>query len=589
MSGAVSGSKGLGQGLAVKLGLLLASVGVLAAGLTGFYAYQASREMVVNAAKEELLTSTRVLARRISVSREEISRHLQVLSSHPAALAALQQPGESEAAAQMATLFRQFMAANPAYFQLRLVSARDHGLERVRVDRRGQDLLRVSEPDLQEKGHYDYVADTLTLAAGETYMSRISINHELSANAGQDQPTLQLAMPVRAASEAGQAGSEAALGLVVVNVDLQGFFALLKADLPSSYQVFLANAEGDILIHPDASKTFGFDRGQRQLIQDEMPPNRALVQGHKSEVVFEARDKAFAKAPIVAAFIAQDLRVRSNEAQLVLGLGQPLEDVLARSRELASSTLQIVAALCLLCLLLAAGLARYFTRPINAVSEAAQRFAQGLTAGPLPLERQDEIGSLARNFAQMQAQIERQMADLVRKQAALEHLAQHDTLTGLPNRRLLEARLDAACAHAKRHGGGVCVLFIDLDRFKQLNDRYGHDAGDAVLKIVAERLLGMMREVDTVARLGGDEFVVLLDAQTDMAHIAAIAEKLLNGLTAPIAYEGHQLQLGASIGIGRYPQDGQTRAEIMAKADQAMYAAKAVGQGGLRFYSDLKP
>ncbi|MCV2350491.1 diguanylate cyclase domain-containing protein [Paucibacter sp. Y2R2-4] len=576
------------QGIAVKLGLLLAAVGVLAAGLTGFYAYEASRDMLVNAAKEELLTSTRVLARRISVNREEISRHLQVLSSHPAAVEALLKPGDSVAAEQMATLFSQFMGANPAYFQLRLVSASDYGLERVRVDRRGSALVRVQGQDLQEKGHYDYVADTLQLAAGETYMSRISINHELSANAGQDQPTLQLAMPVRAAAAQAAGATSTALGLVVVNVDLQGVFALLKADLPSSYQVFLANAEGDILIHPDARKTFGFDRGQRQLIQDDMPPNLDLVQGKRNQVVFEASDKAYAQTPIVAAFIAQDIKVRANESRMVLGLGEPLDDVLGRTRELALATLQIVAALCLLCLLLAFGLARLFTRPINAVSDAAQRFAQGLPAGPLPLNRKDEIGSLARNFAQMQEQIKAQMAELLGKQEALEHLAQHDMLTGLPNRRLLEDRLDAACAHAKRHGGGVCVLFIDLDRFKQLNDRFGHDAGDAVLKIVAERLQGMMREVDTVARLGGDEFVVLLDAQTSMAHVAAIAEKLLNGLTAPIAYEGHQLQLGASIGIGRYPQDGLTRAEIMAKADKAMYEAKAVGQGGVRFYSDIQ-
>ncbi|MFY7864709.1 diguanylate cyclase domain-containing protein [Roseateles sp.] len=575
------------QGIAVKLGLLLAAVGVMAAGLTGFYAYEASRDMLVNAAKEELLTSTRVLARRISVSREEISRHLQVLSNHPAAVEALLKPGEPAAAEQMATLFSQFMAANPAYFQLRLVSASDYGLERVRVDRRSSGLVRVQGLDLQEKGHYDYVADTLKLAAGETYLSRVSINHEVSANAGQNQPTLQLAMPVREAAGPG-AGSGDALGLVVVNVDLQGIFALLKADLPVNYQVFLANAEGDILIHPDAGKTFGFDRGQRQLIQDDMPPTLDLVQGKKNQVVFEASENVYAQTPIVAAFMAQGIKVHSSESRMVLGLGEPLEDVLGRTRELALATLQIVAALCLLCLLLAMGLARFFARPINAVSEAAQRFAQGLPAGPLPLTRQDEIGSLARNFAQMQEQIKQQMADLVRKQEALEHLAQHDMLTGLPNRRLLEGRLDTAIAHAKRHGGGVCVLFIDLDRFKQLNDRFCHDAGDAVLKIVAERLQGMMREVDTVARLGGDEFVVLLDAQTSMAHVAAIAEKLLNGLTAPIAYEGHQLQLGASIGMGRYPQDGHTRAEIMAKADKAMYEAKAVGQGGVRFYSESK-
>ncbi|MCV2358284.1 MULTISPECIES: diguanylate cyclase domain-containing protein [Roseateles] len=570
-------------GIAFKLGVLLAVVGVVAAGMSGFYAYQASRDILLKSARQELLTSTRVLARRITLSREEISRNLQVLATHPAALQALRAadagPAADQAADQMATLFAQLMRANPSYFQLRLIAASDYGLERVRVDSAQSGLLRVSGDALQEKGHFEYVADTLKLDTGETYLSRVSINHELGPNAGQEQPTLQLAMPVRAE------GADKALGLIVVNIDLKGMFALLQADLPTGYQVFLVNGEGDILIHPDASKTFGFDRGQRALIQDEMPQTAEVVSGKVNAAVFETAGKDADYPPRVAAFIGQPIKVRSNESRMVLGVAQPLADVLSRSQPLAQQLLQIVSLLCLLCLFLAVGLARAITRPINAVSAAAQRFAEGQPSGPLPLARKDEIGSLARSFARMQAQITEQLADLLHKQEALEHLAQHDMLTGLPNRRLLEERLDAAIANARRHGGGISVLFIDLDRFKQLNDRYGHDAGDAVLKIIAGRLQGMMREVDTVARLGGDEFVVLLDTQTGEEHVLGIADKLLNGLTAPISYQGQELSLGASIGIGRYPQDGQTRIEIMAKADKAMYEAKVVGQGGVRFYS----
>jgi diguanylate cyclase (GGDEF)-like protein len=566
-------------GIAFKLGVLLAVVGVAAAGLSGFYAYQASRDILLQSARQELLTSTRVLARRLTLSREEISRNLQVLATHPAALAALRGADAGASENQLATLFKQLMQANSAYFQLRLIAASDYGLERVRVDKNAAGLVRVSGDLLQEKGHFEYVADTLLLAAGETYLSRVSINHELGTNAGQEQPTFQLAMPVRAE------GAAKAEGLIVANIDLKGVFALLQADLPAGYQVFLTNGDGDILVHPDASKTFGFDRGRRMLIQDEMPQAAEVVSGKLNAAVFETTGNGAAELPRVVAFIGQPLKVHSNESRIALGVAQPLAEILSRSQPLAQQLLQIVSLLCLLCLLLAVGLARAVTRPINAISAAAQRFAEGQPSGPLPLGRRDEIGSLARSFARMQAQITDQLADLLHKQEALEHLAQHDMLTGLPNRRLLEDRLDTAIAKARRHGGGVCVLFIDLDRFKQLNDRYGHDAGDAVLKIIAGRLLGMMREADTVARLGGDEFVVLLEAHSDGAHVLAVADKLLNGLTAPIAYQGQELALGASIGIARYPQDGQTRVEIMAKADQAMYEAKAAGQGGVRFYS----
>lgn len=140
-------------GIAAKLGLVLALVGMLAAGLTGFYAYTASRKLLIDSAKKELLTSTQVLGRRILQAREEGSRNLRTLAHHPAALAALQQADRARED-ELAVLFSLLMEANPAYFQIRLISAEDGGLERVRVDRDGTTLLRVDGDELQEKGHY---------------------------------------------------------------------------------------------------------------------------------------------------------------------------------------------------------------------------------------------------------------------------------------------------------------------------------------------------------------------------------------------------------------------------------------------------
>lgn len=566
------------MGIAAKLALLLALVGALAAGVTGFYAFQTSRALLVDSAKTELLTSTQVLARRITLTREEISRNLQVLARHPAALATLQHDDPANAA-QLAVLFGLLMEAHPAYFQLRLISAADHGLERVRMDRRDGRPLQVEGDDLQEKGHYPYVAETLRLPAGSTYLSRVTVNHEIGTYAGLDQPALQLATPVMDARGA-------ALGVVVVNVDLNGMFGLLAKDLPPSFRLFMANGEGDILIHPDASKTFGFDKGRRVLLQDEFPATAALVAGKAESAVFETPVPAATdEGPMVAAFIAQNIRVASDENRLLLGLAQPLSQVLAQSGRLGTDVLQIVVALSMACLLLAALLARAITGPINAVNQAAQGFATGQLMGRLPMRRRDEIGALARSFRRMQDQITQQLADLQIKQEELEHLAHHDILTGLLNRRIFTERLEQALAHARRYKTEVCLLFIDLDEFKAVNDDHGHDAGDAVLKAVAERLLAMMREVDTVARLGGDEFVVLLGAPTPPEHVSAIAEKLLEGLRAPIPFQAHQLQTSASIGISRYPLDGQTASEIISNADQAMYRVKASGRGGFRFFS----
>ena len=182
-------------GIARKLALLLAAVGVLASGLTGLYAYQTSRQLLVESAQERLLTSTQVLARRITLSRQEITRNLEVIARLPATLAVLQR-ADAEQVRQLATLFERMMSANPSYFQIRLISASDHGLERVRVDRQGDLPVEVQGDDLQEKGHFPYVAETLQLKAGEFYLSQIAVNHERGTYAGLDQPALQLATPL---------------------------------------------------------------------------------------------------------------------------------------------------------------------------------------------------------------------------------------------------------------------------------------------------------------------------------------------------------------------------------------------------------
>lgn len=565
-------------GIAAKLALLLALVGVLAAGIASFHGFLVSRDLLVDSAKDKLLTSTQVLARRITTSRQEISRVLQMLAEHPAARATLTAPNPA-LDEQIAVLFEQVMHTNPAYTQMRLISAKEHGLERVRVERDEQGLVRVQGDDLQEKGHYPYVSQALGLPRGSTYMSRIAINHERGTPFNMDKPAIVLAMPVLGLE------GQPALGVVVVNVDLRAVFRLLAADLPSGFKLFLANAEGDVLIHPDSSRTFGFDKGRRILIQDEFEPTRALVEGGMKEAVFEARDVATG-APLVAAFLSRGLDVASDERGLLLGLAQPLAAVLQEVSRPRAEILAIVGLLSTGCVVVAVLLAGAVTRPINAINLAAGQFAQGQTEARLPLARNDEIGDLARSFQRMQDQISQQMVTLRDNREELEHMAQHDPLTGLPNRRMLQERLDQAIARARRNHEHVTLLFVDLDRFKDINDRLGHDTGDYVLRVVAKRMQGVLREIDTLARIGGDEFVVLLDAPSPGPEgIVTVADKIIEQARADIPYGLQALNVGASIGISQYPQDGHTATDLISAADRAMYQAKADGRNTFCFAS----
>jgi len=565
-------------GLAARFGSVLALVSLLTAGMTGLYAYQISRDLLVQAAKDELMNATQAVARRIQEIRLDISRDLLLLARHPASQALLLQPPSQTArhADELATLFKLLMTANPGFFQLRLISAADYGLERVRVDRHNEQLLTVQGDELQEKSHYPYVSDTLKLPADSTYLSRIVINHERGAHAGLGQPTAQLASPVVNAQ--GQA-----IGVIVINIDLKGNFARLTADLPAEFQLFLANQQGDFLIHPDSSKTFGFDAGRRVLMQDEFPATQALVEGRATQVLLETNDGAHADVPMVAAFISSQVKIANSEAALHLGLAQPRSSVLKRSEALGQTILQIAGALGLLGFALALLLARWITRPINSMSTAVARFSTEQPIVSLPVNRQDEIGQLARSFDEMQQQIRQQFTELQANRQELEQLARMDALTGLPNRRLFMERLDNALERAQRTHNPLAVMFIDMDHFKAINDRWGHDAGDAALQWVANQLLANTRKTDTVARLGGDEFVVLLDSPVAIDQIATIAQKLIDSMREPWFFEGHLCSIELSMGISLYPQDGDTVDALLSSADSAMYRVKSASRNDFGF------
>ena len=227
---------------------------------------------------------------------------------------------------------------------------------------------------------------------------------------------------------------------------------------------------------------------------------------------------------------------------------------------------------------LAAG---HVARPLTRMIGAMDRLAGGDTETPVPeLGRSDEIGGMAAAL-----EVFRETArDRARKEARIEHLAHHDALTGLANRALFRERLGRALAAARRRGGPVAVLCLDLDRFKPVNDTLGHPVGDALLRAVAARLLACVREGDTAARLGGDEFAVLQAGAGQPEAAGALARRLVEALSAPYEVLGHQVVVGASVGVALAPGDGGDPDELLKRADMALYRAKADGRGTFRSF-----
>jgi diguanylate cyclase (GGDEF)-like protein len=153
-------------------------------------------------------------------------------------------------------------------------------------------------------------------------------------------------------------------------------------------------------------------------------------------------------------------------------------------------------------------------------------------------------------------------------------LAYHDELTGLPNQRLFDDRLSLAIAHSSRERSRLAVLYLDLDGFKAVNDSLGHSLGDRVLVELARRIRGSVRGADTVARLGGDEFAVLLPQVTGAADADRVAEKVLSAVRLPFRFDGSEVAISASVGLGLFPDDGESAGALVRSADAAMYRAK---------------
>ncbi len=235
---------------------------------------------------------------------------------------------------------------------------------------------------------------------------------------------------------------------------------------------------------------------------------------------------------------------------------------------------------------------RQLLRPLGSITEALSQLSRGNRSLVMPESgRRDEIGKLARAFEIFRANtfaLEEAHRAAEEAQAQALALARHDPLTGLANRRVLAEDMEKALSRVERFGRNFAVLLIDLDRFKPVNDVYGHMAGDAVLCEIASRLKETVRKNDTLSRIGGDEFAVICELEAESAdkseEIVLFAERVLTAVRAPVQLKEIRVEVDASIGIAFGPADGTDAESILRAADIAMYRAKGADRGAFRFY-----
>jgi diguanylate cyclase (GGDEF)-like protein/PAS domain S-box-containing protein len=338
----------------------------------------------------------------------------------------------------------------------------------------------------------------------------------------------------------------AAIALVGSAIAITGYIAHLQEELKKSKE-FLNSVINTI---PDP--VFVKDRFHRWIVLNDA---YCRLVGHPLQTLLEKSDSDFFAEKQAVAFRQQD------ELTFATGADQESEEEFTD----ASGTTHLIA-----------------TKRSLHQDAAGNQFLVGVIRDITQRKRMEE------ELRRTAAELVRSNAELRQSETHLRQMAYHDPLTGLPNRKLLQDRLEQALVWAGEHGQLAALLFLDLDGFKTINDTLGHQIGDLLLKAVAQRLTGCLRGSDLVARLGGDEFVVLLPAIPGIQDVAKVAEKILTTLSQGFVLEGNAIQVTTSIGISVYPLDDEAMDNLMVKADRAMYSAKELGKNRYEF-STLTP
>jgi len=276
-----------------------------------------------------------------------------------------------------------------------------------------------------------------------------------------------------------------------------------------------------------------------------------------------------------------------NETVGTIWLTSDLQEIETQERHLAEISL-LLALMSLGIAGMSGSILQYrISKPIASLASAMNRVtSEESFEAQVEVLGSKEIAELAVGFNSMLSELQRRDRLAKIADARLQQQARTDSLTGLPNRRLFSECLASATAGTRRRGGLLGLLYIDLDRFKLVNDSLGHSVGDLLLCEVASRLKDRVRQSDTLARIGGDEFAIVLTSLTRAEDAGVVANSLLECMTKPFHVEGHEITIGASIGISIYDDAGTDGADLLRKADSAMYAAKRSGRNRAAFFSE---
>lgn len=419
-----------------------------------------------------------------------------------------------------------------SYDQIRIISAQ--GKERIRINRATKGPIIATAEDLQNKHYRYYFHYTQNLEPGEVYISPMDLNIEHDEIETPYRPIVRTSTPIINHKGLQQ-------GIVVINLNARNLLNQLdQAEATMSGNIMLLNEDG-FWLHggePDANWAFMFPGKENLNIRNRYPQAWKTI---------STQDFGSVRTPD-GYFIFQTVNSGINSYQ-------PTELINNEDRHWPVWKLVSLVP------------SATFEAELSEISRLLILFFF-LVAIVIA------IGTMMYTRAQLRHH---------KAKGKIHHLAHHDALTGLCNRRLFMEMIDHELLHAKRCHAPLILMYLDLDRFKPINDQYGHESGDLVLKGVAQRLKDILRESDTLCRLGGDEFAAILPNPGTKQQIENVAQRILNAFEKPFLVHGNQLSVGISIGLAKYRPPLQSRDALLHEADQAMYKSKHAGRNCYRF------
>lgn len=558
--------------LSFKITSFSTSIILLTSLCVALIVYFATTSFFLSAAIKNMNNETKLIANNIENSFIKINNDINVLIKTPpiqGIIRSVQNNGQDTEAnsnitlwkERLSTIFASMLDANPNYTQIRYIGVKDDGKELVRVNQTNQGINKISDTSLQSKANESYFKKAIQLSQGSVMFSNINYNREKNKIEYPLVPTLRAITPV-------YTSKHELFGILAININISRYLRNILIQSAINYDVILHDEFNDFFIYNHDTKKLDF-------ISPENSINRKLFGSDKIKSTKQ-----------IMPFLEQDTSrititkpVYSNTDKdhkvFTVVISIPKKQIKTEDRSLLFNILAWVVALCLISFITILVFTRKVMQPLTKMTESIRNSGRfGDKELKLPTHLNDEVGLLARAFEE--------------KTKLLGKLALFDSLTGLPNRKNFIDRLEEAIHHAKRQDKLFALIYLDINKFKEINDTYGHDYGDDLLIKFSHQLKNTTRDNDYCARLGGDEFAVLIQDLKSVDDIPPSIKRYEAALNTTYIIKGVTLNILISGGLSIYPNDSIIGDDLLRFADETMYKSKTENNGLIYIYGDKK-